>query len=67
VSPDGTKIAISMNDDPEREITRTYDVSPDGERFLMLGAPARVSNDPSAGLTRFESVLNWAKELQPVR
>jgi hypothetical protein len=38
---------------------RTCDVSPDGKRFPMLDTSASVSNDPFAGLRRFEIVLNW--------
>ena len=44
---------------------RTYDISPDGQRFLMIkeGAPRDLTNDPFAGLIRIEVVLNWHQEL----
>ena len=42
---------------------RTYDIAPDGQRFLMLtqGAPADAAD--FAGLTQFHVVLNWHQEL----
>jgi serine/threonine-protein kinase len=43
---------------------RTYDVSPDGKRFLILDRTATVSGDPFAGLSRYEVVLNWTEELK---
>ena len=44
---------------------RTYDITPDGTRFLMLkeAAPADT-DDPFAGLTQIHVVLNWFEELQ---
>ena len=44
---------------------RNYDISPDGQRFLMIkeGAPVDT-NDPFAGLTRIHVVLNWTEELK---
>ena len=37
---------------------RTYDVSPDGERFLMIKESSR------AGSAEFVVVLNWFEELK---
>ena len=42
---------------------RIYDVSPDGQRFLIFDPNATVSSDPLAGLSRLEVVLNWTEEL----
>jgi Tol biopolymer transport system component len=39
--------------------TRGYDVSPDGQRFLMPQAP-----DPEAPFTQMHIVLNWTEELK---
>ena len=46
--------------------TRTYDLAPDGERFLMVkegAATADDADDPFAGLERIHVVLNWTQEL----
>ena len=46
---------------------RTYDVAPDGARFLMVkvgGSSATVADDPYAGLTRIHVVQNWFEELK---
>ncbi len=44
---------------------RTYDISPDGRRFLMLKAVTRDGvDDPYAGLTRIHVVSNWFQELR---
>ena len=44
--------------------SRSYDISPDGQRFLMLteGAPTNP-DDTVAGLTQIHVVLNWDQEL----
>ena len=44
---------------------RSFDISPDGQRFLMLqeGA-ASNADDPLAGLTRLIVVQNWFEELK---
>ena len=44
---------------------RTYDISPDGQRFLMLKAGgAADADDPFAGLTQIHVVTNWFQELK---
>jgi serine/threonine-protein kinase len=50
---------------PYERSGRTYDISPDGRRFLILHTPTTVSDDPFDGLNRFEVVLNWSEELAP--
>ena len=44
---------------------RSFDISPDGQRFLMIkqGA-ASDAEDPYAGLTRLIVVQNWFEELK---
>ena len=43
---------------------RTYDIAPDGQRFLMLKAVATINtDDPFAGLTQIVVVQNWFEEL----
>ena len=43
---------------------RTYDISPDGQRFLMLTEGRNASgDDPFAGLTQIHVVQNWTQEL----
>ena len=43
---------------------RSYDVAPDGQRFLMLEARAPANpDDPFAGLTQIHVVFNWHQEL----
>ena len=46
------------------QVGRTYDITPDGQRFLMIreGRPADT-DDPFAGLTQIHVVLNWHQEL----
>jgi hypothetical protein len=41
---------------------RPYDVSPDGQRFLMIKDPA--ATDPNAVPERIEVVVNWQEELK---
>ncbi len=43
---------------------RTYDVSPDGQKFLLFKEGAIDPDDPFAGLTRFHVVQNWHQELK---
>ena len=44
---------------------RSYDISPDGQRFLMFKEGAAISaDDPFAGLTRLIVVQNWFEELK---
>jgi hypothetical protein len=40
--------------------TPNYDVSPDGQRFLML----KPSEETQAGSTQINVVLNWFEELK---
>ena len=45
---------------------RAYDISPDGQQFLMLkerAAPGSDADDPFAGLTQIHVVQNWFQEL----
>ena len=43
---------------------RTYDIAPDGQRFLMIKEGATVdADDPFAGLTQIVVVQNWHQEL----
>ncbi len=45
--------------------SRTYDIAPDGQRFLMLkGRGSAAADDPFFGLTQIHVVLNWFSELQ---
>ena len=44
---------------------RTYDIAPDGQRFLMLREGVTDdTDDPFAGLTQIHVILNWFEELQ---
>jgi hypothetical protein len=44
---------------------RMFDISPDGQRFLMFKEGAASSaDDPFAGLTRLIVVQNWFEELK---
>ena len=44
---------------------RTYDISPNGDRFLQMKEGAMTdADDPFAGLTQFVVVQNWFSELQ---
>jgi hypothetical protein len=40
---------------------RTYDVISGGERFLVLDAAPNLSDDPFAGMSRIDVVLDWAR------
>ena len=40
--------------------TRSYDVYPDGQHFLMVTS----DSDPGPPVTRLELVLNWFEELK---
>ena len=43
---------------------RTYDIAPDGQRFLMLKERAGAdADDPFFGLTQIHVVQNWHQEL----
>jgi hypothetical protein len=42
---------------------RTYDVSPDGKRFLMIKEPPRQGGDAKAA-PRIVLVQNWVEELK---
>ncbi len=45
--------------------SRTYDLSPDEQRFLMLkDAEVADADEPFAGLTQIVVVQNWFEELQ---
>ena len=43
---------------------RGYDVSPDGQRFLMIKEVGAVSDQPSRPLSRMVVVQNWFEELK---
>jgi serine/threonine-protein kinase len=43
---------------------RTYDASPDGQRFLVISAPARPAT--AAAPQRFVVVQNWVEELKRI-
>jgi hypothetical protein len=43
---------------------RTYDASPDGQRFLVISAPTRPAT--TAAPQRFVIVQNWAEELKRI-
>ena len=43
---------------------RTFDISPDGRRFLFKVRAADAEYDPLEGLVRYEVVLNWTEELR---
>jgi hypothetical protein len=44
----------------------TYDIAPDGQRFLVIqeAAVAGEDDDPLAGLDQLHVVLNWFEELE---
>lgn len=46
-------------------LARTFDISPDGRRFLMIkeGVAASDADDPYGELTRLIVVQNWFQEL----
>ena len=48
--------------DPGGEGHVTYDVGPDG-RFLFVVRPGDSPEEPYAGLTRYQVVLNWDQEV----
>lgn len=42
------------------DLERSFDISPDGRRFLMMKAAAtRAEDDPYADLTQIVVVQNW--------
>ena len=43
---------------------RSFDISPDGKRFLFKAPPPDAVYDPLEGLLRYEVVLNWTQELR---
>jgi hypothetical protein len=43
---------------------RSYDVSPDGKRFLMSKPGAEAGTDGTAALTSIVVVQNWQEELK---
>ena len=44
---------------------RTYDIAPDGQRFLMIKEGGIANpDDPFAGLTQIHVVQNWFEELK---
>ena len=43
---------------------RTYDIAPDGQRFLMIKEAEADADDPFAGLTQIVVVQNWFEDLQ---
>ena len=46
-------------------VHRYYDVSPDGERFLMISSP-QTGTDTEESLRKINVVLNWFEELKRV-
>jgi len=57
----GSPIALFQDTYLDRNNLPSYDVSPDGERFLMLQAPAQLGQD--APQTELVVVTNWFDEL----
>lgn len=49
---------------PYERASRTYDIAPDGQRFLFTSAAATISDRPFQGVERYEVVLNWVEELR---
>lgn len=49
---------------PYERASRTYDIAPDGQRFLFTSAAPTVSDRPFQGAERYEVVLNWVEELR---
>jgi serine/threonine-protein kinase len=49
---------------PYERSGRSYDIAPDGERFLFVSTAATISDNPAEGADRYEVVLNWAEELK---
>jgi serine/threonine-protein kinase len=43
---------------------RSFDISPDGQRFLFKAPPVDADYDPLEDLLRYEVVLNWTQELR---
>ena len=83
LNPVGTLMGVPVETDPSlslgnaevvvegayftRGAGRTYDISPDGQRFLMIregGASGSNAEDPFAGLTQIHVVQNWSEELK---
>ena len=42
---------------------RSFDISPDGQRFLMMKDARSTDDDPYAGLAQMIVVQNWFQEL----
>ena len=42
----------------------TYDIAPEGQRFLVIREEAGERDDPLAGLDQLHVVLNWFEELE---
>jgi serine/threonine-protein kinase len=59
-SGNATKVFDTQYATPDR--SRTYDVSPDGKRFLMLKDDA--TRDPNSAPAGIVVVLNWFEELK---
>jgi serine/threonine-protein kinase len=57
---DGTSYALSAEGEAIPSLARTYDVSPDGRRFLML----KTVNQPAQTAARIVFVENWNEELE---
>ena len=50
---------------PGTRAGRSYDIAPDGQRFLMVKTSASAEGDDElAGLTQIVVVQNWVEELQ---
>ena len=44
---------------------RSFDISPDGQRFLMMKDARSTDDDPYAGLAQMIVVQNWFQQLTP--
>ena len=57
-------VARFLDDLPPNALSgRSYDISPDGRRFLMIRQAMRA-DDALSDLTRYEVVRNWFEELK---
>ena len=49
---------------PVLPLERPFDISPDGQRFLMIKAGDNSDDSPVVGLTQIIVVQNWFEELK---
>jgi len=61
----GNEQALGMRGflDPDR-VTRTYDITPDGQRFLMVFPADQADSDAETPDEQINIVLNWFEELK---